>query len=280
MTSRRALAQTATVAALRVRRELDRQLEYATCPFDLARALGLDVRFVAAPSLEGLYIPAKSTIVVGSLRPRGRRSFTCAHEIGHHVFRHGFRVDEVDAAEYDDAEFVANRFAAALLMPKLAVDRAFAVRGTSAATCTAQALYSVAGYLGVGYTTLLGHLEYTLRLVSTAHAKALRVPLERVRKTILGFVPPKGLFIVEEHWIGRSVDVDVGDMVILPKGTLVDADILKQLGSHAQGLLLQAVRPGCATARSSSWKGSLRVGRAGYEGRAQYRYLGEEDDDA
>jgi hypothetical protein len=279
VTSRRDLARTAAAAALRLRRDGSRVLERAVCPFSFADELKLSVRFVAAPSLEGLYAPNESTIIVGSLRPRARRSFTCAHELGHHVFRHGFRIDEVDAREHDDAEFIANRFASALLMPKLAVDSAFFQRGKSALTCDPTSVYIVAGYLGVGYSTLLGHLAYTLQTITKQRARELDVPPERVRKAILGSTPPRGLVVVDQHWLGRAVDVEVDDFVILPKGTLLDGQAIRLLGPHSIGVLAQAVRRGTTTARAGSWSGTLRVSEQRYVGLAEYRHLGDEDDE-
>src|SRR4051812_35560471 len=106
------------MAALRLRRSHALAPEQVIDPVDLALAEGLDVRFEALKSVEGIYAPDVRAIILGSLRPRGRRAFNCAHELGHHVFGHGFRVDELlagavdDEREGDDAEFIANRFAA------------------------------------------------------------------------------------------------------------------------------------------------------------------------
>lgn len=279
MKSRSELARTAAAAALRLRRDHGRVLEHAVCPFSFADELKLSVHFVAAASLEGLYAPDKNAIILGSLRPRARRSFTCAHELGHHVFGHGFRIDEVDAREHDDAEFVANRFASALLMPKLAVDAAFFRRGRTAATCDPMSVYIVAGYLGIGYSTLLGHLAYTLRAIAPGRARELDIPPDRVRKTILGSAPPRGLVVVDQHWLGRPVDVEVDDLVILPKGTLVDGAAIRLVSSHALGVAAQAVRRGIATARAGNWSGTLRVSEHRYAGLAEYRHLGDDDEE-
>jgi hypothetical protein len=146
------LAQRAAATALRLRVQHGRGLQSPICPYDLAVVMGIEVRFVAVPSLEGIYTAGDPPlIVVNSLRPAGRRRYTCAHEIGHHVFGHGTRVDELgeDASEgFDPEEYSADRFAAALLLPQSAVMRAFSARGWSVSTCSPIEIYTVAGYFG------------------------------------------------------------------------------------------------------------------------------------
>lgn len=59
-------------------------------PIETAIKCGCEVRFLSLASLEGIYSPEPSpTIILGSERPAGRRAFTCAHELGHHIFNHG-----------------------------------------------------------------------------------------------------------------------------------------------------------------------------------------------
>ena len=85
MNDRRAIARQAMAAALRTRLSLGYGLEHAVCVYDLAEKLGVEVRFLDVPSMEGMYSSASSpTIIVSSLRPFGRRAFNCAHELGHH----------------------------------------------------------------------------------------------------------------------------------------------------------------------------------------------------
>ena len=92
---RRRLALRASVAALRVRQKGQIAADDPCSVFDLADKLGVEVRFAALPSAEGVYSPGKPVIVVSSLRPPGRQSFTCAHELGHHTYGHGEQFDEI-----------------------------------------------------------------------------------------------------------------------------------------------------------------------------------------
>src|SRR3989442_641722 len=91
-----ALAADAVRAAALLRANLGIEAAVGLCPYDLAMQLQIKVSFIGAPSLEGLYSPdPRPAIILNSERPAGRRRFTCGHEIGHHVFNHGCRIDEL-----------------------------------------------------------------------------------------------------------------------------------------------------------------------------------------
>lgn len=281
MSYRDGQARSAVTAALRLRSRHGHSPEHPICPIDLAVAEGVDVRFESIKSLEGMYTPNGPLIIIGSLRPRGRRSYTCAHELGHHVFGHGVRIDELlddgPAAPKDDAEFIADRFAAALLMPKLAVLHAFSVRNWDIATPTPEQLYSIAGLLGVGYTTLIGYIEGTLRLLSSSTARELRKTSPKtIRARILGDDIAGGLIVVDQFWSGRPVDAEVGDAIMVPSGVSFDGDGLEPLN----GNLLRAKAPGAGRLRGVDWEVDVRISRAAYTGLALYRYLEDADDDS
>lgn len=282
MSRRDELAHGAVTAALRLRARHGLPPEGPICPIDLALAENVDVRFEALPSLEGMYTPDEPLILLGSLRPRGRRSYTCAHELGHHVFSHGLRIDELlddesTTRQRDDAEYVADRFAAALLMPKLAVLHAFAVRGWSIPTCTPEQVYTVAGLLGVGYTTLIGYLEGTLRLLAATTAHTLRRTTPKaIRARVVGAPLAAGLVIVDEHWFARSVDAEVGDAIAVPNGSSIDGDAVERTNDA----LLRAKAPGIATITRGAWTINVRISRSAYTGLAAYRHLEEADDEA
>ena len=164
MNDRRAIARQSIAAALRTRLSVGYGLDHAVCVYDIAEKLGLEVRFLDLPTMEGMYSSASSpTIIVSSLRPPGRRAFTCAHELGHHNRSDGVEIDELveqwDIPRFDPKEFAADCFAGALLMPKMAVSNAFAIRGWSMEDCTPEQAFMVANYFGVGYTTLVHHLR-------------------------------------------------------------------------------------------------------------------------
>ena len=89
------LARRALRGALETRRRVRASTLDPVCVYDLAEQLGIEVKFFAGNSFGGMYVKTSQTILVPSLRPPGRRAFTCAHEIGHWFFGHGTRIDRL-----------------------------------------------------------------------------------------------------------------------------------------------------------------------------------------
>lgn len=151
--NRAALARRAIIAAIRARQAAKTDTTVPISIFDFVENRGVEVRFEKGDSIEGLYAKEHGpVIVIGASRPRGRQAFTCAHEYGHHCFDHGTRLDEIDveSANDDPDEFLADSFAGYLLMPKLAVLRAFTERRWHPDEPDAEQAYVIAGVFGVG----------------------------------------------------------------------------------------------------------------------------------
>jgi hypothetical protein len=262
----------------------------AICVFDLCGHLGLEVRFVDIGSLEGLYLRLPSpTVIVSSLRPAGRRAFTTAHEVGHHVLGHGDRLDAQLQGAWDRAyigrrtdpeEAAADLFGGLLLMPPGAVRRAFAVRGLDPTASSPRDLFAVASWFGVGYGTLVHHLSTTLRTIPSSQAKVLRRERpKQLRSELVGYQLAGELLVVDEHWTGRPVDIQVGNHVLAPARTVVDGravEIVREAGAH---VLLRGATPGIGRicGAGSGWSAFVRVSRAGYVGRAAFRHLEDPD---
>ncbi|MCH8146631.1 MAG: ImmA/IrrE family metallo-endopeptidase [Planctomycetes bacterium] len=288
-TSRIELVRSAITRALRVRRAAKIELQDAVCPFDLAEKRGVEVRFQSLASFDGMRSvdSGASTIVVSSLRPPGRKAFTCAHELGHDVFDHGVQIDELvesrDTPREDEPEeILAHAFAGILLMPKSTVERGMAVRGWHLRSCGPQEIYSLASWLGVGYTTLISHLQYGLRLLEVSRADKLRkVRLPRLRKEILGEDCPSELVIVDSQWCGRPVDIQVDDIALMPAGGRAEGSCIEAVPDAAGRVLVRGVTPGIGRLilQESAWASFVRVSRREYVGRNKYRHLEEMDDD-
>ncbi|WP_414682876.1 ImmA/IrrE family metallo-endopeptidase [Longimicrobium sp.] len=291
--NRRTLAERALRVALETRVRLGIPLGEALSVYDAADRLGLEVRFLAAPSLEGMYVrqgpdQAKPLVIVSALRPAGRQASTAAHEIGHHAFGHGTRIDQYiegvsSAAQSppDPDEILANAFGAFFLMPKAAVERGFRSRGFDLNSPAATEAYQVAGWLGVGYGTLVQHMRWSLNLLSKPRADALLAHKpKRVREDLLGVPLVGDVMVVDRNWTNRPVDLQVGDQMILPIGTRVDG---LALSSPVQGrrndLVVEAIAPGIAQVLGTDWAVFARVARRGYEGRGVYRHLDAADGD-
>lgn len=280
----RELATRAVRAAARLRADHGVGAADAVCPFDLAQKAEILARLTALPSVEGVYSPApRATVVVNSERPAGRRRFTCAHEIGHHVFQHGAWVDELASEDegrsgWSPEEFLASRFASALLMPKLAVESAFTRRGWRVCTSRPEEIYVVAQDLGVGYTTLVGHLATTLGRISASAADALRrVRLPVLRSRIAGFQVEHDLVAVDDHWGRRPIDIEVGDVVLLTGAAAFGGTCATYVDGPVPHLM--AVAPGTGELGLRHVHSLVRVSRRAFAGLARYRFLEEASED-
>jgi Zn-dependent peptidase ImmA (M78 family) len=285
---RRSLVMDAANAALRVRQSTGLGIWTPICVYDIAEELGLEVRFVDISSMEGMYCKtATPLILVSSLRPTGRQAFTCAHELGHHIYKHGTRIDElVDRptrkSRFDPEEFLADCFADFLLMPKSAVSRAFAMRGWDIRSCTTLQLYTIAGAFGVGYTTLIQHLSSTLNLLPRSRANELaRTSPRQIRSTQLWRETREDLVLVDTQWDGRAIDIQVGDLVELPPDVVGEGECVSLSEQGKERLLFRGAIPGVGRFHqpSTGWSSGVRVSRRGYVGRSIFRHLEEADDD-
>ena len=286
MNHRRAIARQAMVAALRTRLSAGYGLEHAVCVYDLAEKLGLEVRFLDLPSMEGMYLSASNpTVIVSSLRPPGRRAFTCAHELGHHNRSDGIEIDELveqwDIPRFNTKEFAADCFAGALLMPKMAVSGAFAIRGWSMEDCTPDQAFMVAGYFGVGYTTLIHHMRSALQVLPDTRAQALlKVSPRKAQALLLGWQTPQTVVVVDGHWTGRAVDVEVGDLIFVPGGAQSEGTCFEPSSDLEHRRLFVAGRPGIGRLEAGdTWSAFVRVSRRDYVGRALYRHWEEAGDE-
>ena len=156
-----------------------------------------------------LYCNPQPVIIVTSLRPLGRRAFTCAHELGHFHYGHGTIIDELvgktSKIGFDPKEFAADCFAGALLMPKMAIERAFSIRNWSVKGATPSQIYTVSNYFGVGYSTLIHHLSKGLCLLPRSDAeKLLKVRPGKAQAQAVGWESEDKVWVVDPHWKGQS----------------------------------------------------------------------------
>ena len=284
MTGRKTIARSATAEALRLRRRAGYNLREAICVYDLVQSLGMEVRFLDVPSMEGMYYNSgQPHIIVSSLRPPGRRTFTCAHELGHHTSGSLMHVDELPdrraRTRFDPDEFAADCFAGALLMPKMAVERAFAIREWTTGKCTPGQVYIVSNYLGVGYSTLVNHMAYALQLVSMSHAKQLlRCTPRKAQSMTLGWETSDTVWVVDRHWTGRPIDVEVDDLILVYGSPSVEGPSIEHVEDRWAGRLLRARQPGVSRLEDrSDWSSFIRVSRRGFVGRSIFRHQEESE---
>jgi hypothetical protein len=279
------LARQALTKALHARRDAGLDLTDAVAVYDVAERLGIDeVRFVDIPSLEELYWKDQQKIFVSSHRPAGRQAFNCAHGLGHHAFGHGFCIAAVndgsrDTTEFEPDEFLADTFAGFFLMPKTVVCYGFSCRGWEVQSCTPLQAYIVAGWLGVGYATLIQHMAHSLHLITRLYAnRLLRVTPSKIREHIVGHDPGRTVLIVDRHWSGRAVDTAIGDVLVI--GTEFTTKGLQPMDKCPLGSTFTTTRPGSFGRIISESTGqclAVRASRQNYVGRNVFRF--EEDPD-
>lgn len=272
--------------ALELREQCQIKNDQPICIYDIADRLGVEVKFCALKSLGGMYSRASKTILVPTLRPPGRQTFTCAHELGHWYFDHGNRIDASSTMEQtsndDPEEQLAHTFASYILMPPWAVKGAFAKRNWESEGCSPLQMYIVATSLGVGYSTLIQHMSYALKLISRRKAERLLITTpKQIRMSIVSNNDVSYLVIADRHWTTIPIDIQVGDMAILPQSARIEGANLEVAGKHEMGLLVRGVRSGIGRAESTDqpWASFIRVSKKDYEGRCRYRHLEDPDAD-
>ncbi len=274
----------AITKALKVRNGLGLSPVEPVCVFDLVDRLEVELRLADIPSMEGIYLLGdRPTIIVSSLRPKGRQAFTCAHELGHHMFGHGEKFDELvnqrkDQQKFEPDEFTADCFASALLMPKTAVIHAFKLRGTNPMSCTSEVVYEVATFFGVGYSTLITHMQYSLRIISGSQAsKFLKKSPRQIRSNLLGRQCVEDLIVASQAWSGRAIDVETSNYCVLPPNIQIECPHIELVEQYDNKSVVQAITPGIGRIedRSSGWSAFIRVSRKGFAGRAKFRFQEE-----
>ena len=287
----RALATEAMQAAAATRAKAKVDQVGPICIYGLCETLGVSVRFNNI-NMEGMYqrgVPPR--IHLSARRPLPRRAYNCAHELGHHVFRHGSSIDELreDAKAQpweDPKEFLADTFAGFILMPIIGLRRAFSIRGWTPETATPAQIFTIACEFGAGYATLLTHLSAGVNMLSRGRAAALlRFTPKALRMDIVGAVTPEPLIVADRHRGAAALDAEVKTLLVLPPGTEVTGDGLLFERDLGAGRLFRAVKPGIFQATARNWAVFVRVAPIqknepyGYVGLSQYRHLEEDPDE-
>ncbi len=275
------LARDALSLALNIRAKNNIELWVPLCIYDLVEKLNIELIFSPIASMEGLYTNNnKPIIVLSSLRPPGRQVFTCAHELGHHFYNHRFKIDEMNYTNNNDnieEEFLANVFAGFLLMPKIAINNAFSKRKLKIKDASPIQFYTIAKNFGVGYSTLISHMYWGLKLISQKEAKELlKSNPQKLRKKILNQEINSDLFIVDKHWNGRPIDICIDDLIMIDKSAKYNGNCLKLINQNSEFSFYKGNQIGIGQfAIGEKWSSFIRVSRKEYEGRNIYRHLEE-----
>lgn len=282
---RRDLASQAMVASITTRTKLRCGQQNPVCIYAMCEALGVVVRFNAI-NMEGMYQRGSPPrIHLSARRPLARRVYNCAHELGHHVFKHGSSIDEMredaQAPIKDPKEFLVDTFAGFLLMPTLGIRRAFAVRKWDPQSATPRQIFTVACEFGVGYRTLITHLSASTATISKKRAEALlKTQPNAIRADILGAASKSPLVVADAHFSSATLDCEIGMHILLPLGVRIEGEALIHDRDLIGGRLFRASHSGIARADGpNGFALFVRVAREAYVGLAQYRHLEDDSDE-
>lgn len=277
------LFRTAMRAALDIREKLGLTPADPICVFNAAEQLGVSVRYIDIGSLEGMYCKSSATIILPTFRSPGRQAFACGHELGHWVFGHGSSIDQITELSTnslnDPNDRIADAFSGYLLMPPRAVKECFGVRNWNPTECIAERYYTVSAQLGVSYEALIRHMQYSLNLIDSKGASSLlRYSPKEIRHMILGEEQQGNLIIADRHWRTVSIDLQVGDVALVPTDSILSRENIVSKTDRSDGLI-QARSPGVArlVSEPDNWSAYVRVSKKGYVGQHTYRHM--EDDD-
>lgn len=277
----RALQMQAIKKAGQIRSKLKLNMFEPINIFDACDTLGVTVRFVPV-SMEGMYVirdSANPDILLSSLRPFARRVYTCGHELGHHLFGHGTRIDGLteegaSKAVYDDEEYLVDMFAGALLMPIAGIEAAFAKRGWKLGYATPIQFYTISSIFGIGYRTLITHCKVNGLISELKAAGLLKQTPGKLLQQLIGPIAEKPYFkVIDESAEVSVVDIETRGYIFLPENTIIEGDHLSKRKKVVVGEAFIAEKPGIIRAVAGTKGYFIRIQNAGYNGLAEYRHL-------
>ncbi|MEW8537334.1 MAG: ImmA/IrrE family metallo-endopeptidase [Candidatus Thiodiazotropha endolucinida] len=250
----------------------------AICPYALCEAMGFDLRFVNIPSFEGMYVASQNLVLISAERPEGRKHFTCAHEIGHHVLGHGTIIDEIlECGSSNEEELEADFFASMLLMPSSAITRSMIRYGIEANNLTPKDCYILAKYFGVSYQAFITHIYSNLRLFNYRHYQTLKKGnLPGIRFEICGLDTKQQIFSIGDWWEEKALELEVGNYIVTDQPLLVDGPDLLEI-EDVQKNILKAKSPGITRVYNGTWSCFVKISRHKFQGFYQYKYDEEEE---
>lgn len=278
------LYKAALLKADRVRMRLNLNMFQPVNIYDVCAALDVSVRFVDI-SMEGMYIKQEDgshpTIVLSNQRPLPRRNYTCAHELGHHAFGHGSKLDvrsdqDGQTTSFDPDELLVDAFAGALLMPVAGIEATFAKRKLNPQTASPVDFYTISSAFGVGYQTLVSHCRAN-QIISEATAfNLLRAAPKKIFSSLFTSCKENSHFkIIDKYSKSTAVDLEVTNYIILPPDVKIEGDHLRKVQETVIGTGYIAMKPGIVRAAASECGMTIfiRIQNFQYVGLAENRHL-------
>lgn len=274
------ILQTAITEAAKVRKYLSISDYEPMNIFDACKKLGVDVRFDDV-NMEGVYVTSggRPYILLSKLRPMPRRVFTCAHELGHHRFGHGDKIDGLteEGKELDqEEERLVDMFAGALLMPIAAIQSQFVKRKWLISAAGPIEFHAISSAFSTGYQTLITHCSAAGLIDPAQKVKLLKIRPSQILKQLIPSRTATAFFKIIDRLSRVTVtDIEVGNYIILPNDCIIEGNHLKKIELTSIGTAYGAVRPGIVRAASADGTFGIfvRIQKSGYEGWAEYRHL-------
>jgi len=252
--------------------------------YDLCLQMDITVRFVEI-NMEGMYFVQSDgscpQILISNKRPMPRRNYTCAHELGHHLFKHGSKIDSLTEARlnskvYDKDEFLVDTFAGALLMPIVGVLSEFAKRNWNISSATPSQFYIISSVFGTGYQSLIVHCQKNNILSDLTAKLLLRQTSGKILQSILGSGIDNSHFkIIDSLNVSSVIDIETSNYIILPSTVNIEGNHLHKFKDLAMGTSYIAEQPGITRVLSASGDQNyfIRIQNSNYIGLAEYRHL-------
>ena len=180
--------------------------EYPVNPFAILVDCGVAFSFRPFDKYEGLYFPSEGegdvpVVGINLDRPITRQRFTAAHELCHHLKDAGSGV-VCPIGSRSAIERYAENFAAALLMPGIAMARQIASRGRNGRVSPDDVL-QIAAFFGVSFSACMNRVAFDF------HALEGNPSAEEIRKIKRSFRPDarrRVLGITDELLYGQLLD--------------------------------------------------------------------------
>lgn len=278
--------------AMELRRYFSVALDSPVCPFEIATRMGLRVQFDnQLKSTEGLYVGSGGVILLTSLRPMSRQTYTCAHEIGHCRLKHSLDIIDLTGNRAHDLvghfdssrqEQEAEVFAQILLVTKKAFELALSARGIQTDSVTSVEAFRVACSFGVGLSTIgvVGRSYLKGRAAQWGNVTNGK-NLPQIKETIVGRKFADNLVVVDKHWNPiLPISAEVGDFIAvdssLSKSPLDGCSLTKRTTSTEDWIVYLASAVGTQlVSLNDNLNVRVRVARKEYHGMWRFKYLPE-----
>ena len=117
---------------------------------------------------------------------------------------------------------------------------------------------------------------HSLKLITPAKAEELcKIPPGGIKQKLVGKQFQKNVFWVDHLWVGRPIDICVGDLILTEEILELEGDIAEPIPLTLLERAFLALRPGIGRLKTHDGSRAMfvRVSRQEYKGWGRYRHL-------